>query len=75
MPYTDKGRHIEKAAKALADLNIFAAVMVIMEGSIVSSDSDGAAAKIIRICKAQQQVCLARYDAAMKAAGGGTYGK
>lgn len=75
MPYTDKGRHIVNASVARSDLNIFAAVMALMESSLVSSDCYAAEARIVKICKAEQSKCLSRYDAAIKKAGGGTYGR
>jgi hypothetical protein len=67
-------RHIKLAAVARSDLNIFAAVMALMESSLVSSDCHGAEARILSICRAEQQKCLRRYDTAVEKAGGGQYG-
>ena len=75
MAYTPKGRGIVTAAEAYSDLNVFAAVAALMESSLVSSNCHAAEARIVRICQAEQQKCLARYDRAVTKAGGGTYGR
>lgn len=75
MTYTAKGKAMIAAAAAHSDLNLFAAVAALMESSLVTSDCHGAEAKIAKICKKEQQKCLRRYDAAIKRAGGGTYGR
>ena len=53
------------AARAHCDLNIFYAVIALMEGSFVSSECFGAEARIVAICKAEAQKCLHRYDRAL----------
>lgn len=75
MTYTVIGKHIVSAARASADLHIFAAVAALMESSLVSSDCERAEFKIIEICKREQAKCLARYDRAVAKADGGTYGR
>lgn len=50
--------------RAHTDLNIFAAVERLMEGGLVSSDSQPDDFKMIRMAQAAQRRCLARYDAA-----------
>lgn len=57
---------LEEAAKAHADMNIFAAVQALMEHSLVSSACHQREAQIVRICKSEQQKCLQRYDAAIE---------
>lgn len=75
MPYTEKGEFIKAAAKAHSDLNIFAAVVAMLEGGTLSSDVQAIEFQIIAICQRAQQKCLARYDRAVAKAGGGTYGR
>lgn len=67
--------HIQAAAMALSDLNMFAAVQALMEHSLVSSACYAAEAAIVAVCRAEQQKCLQRYDAATEKAGGGRYGQ
>lgn len=57
--------HAENAALAHTDLNIFEAVVALMEHSLLSAACFKAEAKIIAICKREGQKCLARYDAAL----------
>ena len=54
----------EVMARAHTDLNIFAAVERIMEGGLVSSDSQPDDFKMIRMAQSAQRRCLARYEAA-----------
>lgn len=75
MAYTDKGKSIKEAADAHSDLNIFAAVEALMESSLVSSACFPTEARIVKICQAEIQKCLSRYDRAVEKAGGGTYGR
>jgi len=56
--------HIREAANALSDLNIFAAVVVLLESSLNHAPTYKSAERIIDIAKAEQQRCLRRYDAA-----------
>jgi hypothetical protein len=74
VPYTKSGDKINEAARALSDLNIFAAVQVLMESSLVSPNCRAAEARIVQICRTEQAKCLKRYDRLVKEAGGGTYG-
>jgi hypothetical protein len=75
MAYTKSGKAMLEAATARSDLNMFAAVTALMENSLVSSNCYAAEQRIIKICQAEQSKCLARFDAAIKKAGGGTYGR
>jgi hypothetical protein len=63
------------AATARTDLNIFEAVVRLVEGGMVGSDCYRAAERIVSISRAEQQKCLRRYDAALMKAGGGAYGE
>jgi hypothetical protein len=56
---------IEEAAAAHTDLNIFAAVLVLMESSLISPHGFAGARRIIGSCKAEQARALRRYDAAV----------
>lgn len=75
MAYTKKGGHIKAAAQAHTDLNIFAAVVALMENSLVSADCHITEQRIVKLCRAEMQRCLARYDQEMAKAGGGAYGR
>lgn len=54
----------EAMARAHTDLNIFAAVVHLLEGGLVSSDSQPDDFRIIAMAQRAQQRCLARHDAA-----------
>lgn len=56
---------LEEAAAAHTDLNIFAAVIAMMENSLLSVACQQREFQIIRICKSEQEKCLRRYDAAI----------
>lgn len=56
---------IEEAAEAHTDLTVFAAVMCLMENSMISRHGHGDEARIVRICKSAQAKALTRYDAAV----------
>lgn len=56
------GHPVRLAANALSDLNVFAIVVSILEGGHTHSPSYKAAARIIAICKAEQQKRLREYD-------------
>jgi len=73
MAYTDKGKLMGQAAEAHSDLNMFHAVMALMESGLLSSDCNTAAERIIKICQAESAKCLRRFDAAIGKAGGGSY--
>ncbi len=65
-----KNKPARDAATALADLNTFATVVTILEGGhIYRPQSHGAARKIIKICQAEEQKLLGKYDRAVAAAG------
>lgn len=55
---------VKAAAEALSDLNTFDIVVSILEGGHLHANSYAGAAKIIRICIAEQQKRLREYDAA-----------
>lgn len=55
---------IKEAADARSDLNIFYAVISLMESSLVSSDCFPTESRIISICKTEAQRCLVRMDKA-----------
>lgn len=54
-----------EAARAHTDLNIFAAVVSLLEGGHVSSDVQPFDFRIIRLAQQAQQRCLKRYDDAV----------
>lgn len=60
---------VKDAAAAHSDLNIFAAIVEMLEGGTVSSDAEPYDAKVISLCQRAQQQCLRRYDRAMNALG------
>lgn len=59
-------RAAEAASKAHSDLNIFAAIVALLEGGTVSTESDRVAQRIIEICQKHQAACLRRYDRALR---------
>lgn len=73
MAYTDAGKKMVEAARALSDLHMFGAIAVLLENSLVTSDCYAASSKILKICADERAKCLRRYDTAIKRAGGGTY--
>lgn len=60
----------KKAAEAHTNLNIYAAVQALMEGSLIYGGRHSASLKIIAICKKEQQRELRLYDAALARIGG-----
>lgn len=56
---------VEEAAQAHTDLNVFGAVVQLLEGGLLSSDSQPDDFRIIRICNSAEQKALHRYDAAL----------
>lgn len=56
---------LREAAVAHTDLNVFAAVQIMLESSLQSSLCEADARKIIKIAKEAQQKCLRRYDTAI----------
>lgn len=58
--------HLKEACQAHTNLNIFAAVVSLLEGGhLYGCDNDAAAQRIIGICKREQDKCLRRYDHAL----------
>lgn len=55
-------RHVTDAAEALTDLNVFAAIVALLESGLNHSPTYKTAGRIINICNAEQQKCLRRYD-------------
>ena len=56
---------VKDGARALSDLNTFAAVVTVLEGGhIMCSASQPAVKRIVTICKREQQKLLREYDAA-----------
>lgn len=68
---SDRERSALQAAEAHTDLNVFAAVVILLESSLQTSARHAASQRIIRICKAEQQRCLRDFDLAMAKATGG----
>lgn len=67
-----KSDYIKQAAEAHTNLNVFASVVSLLEGGhLYGATSDRTAQRIIEICKAEQDRCLARYDSAVAAATNG----
>lgn len=60
---------VQDAVEAHSDLNVFAAVVSMLEGGTVSSSAQPDDFKIIAQCERAQQRCLVRYDAALAALG------
>ena len=74
MAYTKSGEEMKKAAKAMSDLHMFAAIIALLENGLITADCYMASEKIRRICNIEKGKCLRRHDAAIKKAGGGTHG-
>lgn len=68
-PAERKSRLVKEACKAHSDLNIFYAVIALMESSLLSSSSFRAEERIAAICRAEGQKCLGRLDRATAALG------
>lgn len=62
-----KRKHIIDASKALAHLNVFNAIVGILECGSVSGDNK-AKDQIIRICRQEMQRQVVKHDAAIDAA-------
>lgn len=56
---------IKAAARAHTDLNVFHAIIKLLEGGLISSESYPNADRIITICKKEAAKCLQRYDKAL----------
>jgi hypothetical protein len=59
----------KEAAVARSDLNIFAAVVALLEGGTVSADANPDDFAVIKRCQSAQQRCLRRYDRALEKLG------
>ena len=57
----------KEASRAHCNLNVFHGIVALLEGGVIYSESYGAADRIIKICKAESQRCLKRYDRALTA--------
>ena len=68
MGNTDLAESVKAASVAHCDLNIFYAVIAILEGGTISSDSDKDAQRIIEICRSASQKALRKYDRELAAA-------
>lgn len=55
---------VKEASRAHSDLNILYGVIALMESSLLTVDCQNVEMRIVRICKAEAQKCLARYDRA-----------
>lgn len=62
---SDRKKFIQAAADARSDLNIFYAVIALMESSLVTSRHFPAEARIVRICKTEAQKALRAFDDAV----------
>ena len=63
---TPEGRdYAKEAARAHTDLNIFHAVINLMDGGFVSAPAGPDAQRIVRLCRDAAERCLRRYDAAL----------
>lgn len=53
---------VKEAAVALSDINIFYAVIALMDGGLVHAPSHATAARIVKLCRSEGGRCLKRYD-------------
>lgn len=58
---------IKDAVEAHTDLNIFEAVVAILEGGTVSARAQPYDFRVIALCMRAEQQCLRRYDRAISA--------
>lgn len=57
---------IEQAAAAHADLNLFAAIAMLLDGcGLLTADAEADAVRIQRICESAQAKAYRRYEAAL----------
>lgn len=61
----ETNRNVRAAITAHTNLNVFAAVVAILEGGVIYGGDNAAARKIIAICKKEQERQLAKFDAAL----------
>lgn len=62
---TDQTVHAKKAAQAHSNLNIYHAVIALMEGGLLYDGRHKTADKIVALCKQQASKELQIYDAAI----------
>lgn len=67
MPKATRKEHIEAAATAHTDLNMFAVIDDLLDGSHVSAEAYDDVQIIIRLARRAQDRCMRRYDAAIAA--------
>lgn len=60
----DNRDYVAEAADAHSDLNIFQAIIVLLESSLNSSSTYSTASRIIDIAERERVRCLKRYDRA-----------
>jgi hypothetical protein len=53
---------VKEASQAHCDLNIFYAVIAILEGGTLSAERHDAVRRIITICKSESAKCLTKFD-------------
>ena len=61
---TTRDQELQNACRAHSNLIVFAAVVKLLEGGLLYSESFPTAEKIIALAKKEQQRCLALYDKA-----------
>lgn len=66
----DTREAIKAAAVAMSDLNVFYAIIAILEGGTIHAKSHNAANRIIGICHSESSKRLAEYDLATAQANG-----
>jgi hypothetical protein len=54
--------HVKEAAQAHSNLSIWAAVLTLMEGSLLSAHGHRAEAQVVKIAKREMQRELKHYD-------------
>lgn len=57
---------MERALKAHSDINLLYGVIALLEGGTISTESDSAAQRIMKICQMQSAKRLRDYDHAME---------
>lgn len=58
---------LKEISEAYADLNMFAAVVALLEGGTMSAGAQPYDFRIIKLCQQAQQKCLRRHDRARDA--------
>lgn len=62
--------YVKEAARALCDLNMYHAVMALLESSLIDSSRQKTDQAIIRLCRIESSQCLRDYDRAYAKATG-----